>query len=131
MKKVYIVDDDKSIVESLSIVLKSAGYEIGCQNDDKNVPDNARKFGADLIILDVMFPEDMGAGFEVARSLKGDERTSRIPILMLSAINERGIYAGTFSNRDRDNTWLPVQEFVEKPVSPRVLLQKVEALCGR
>ncbi len=131
MKKVYIVDDDKSIVESLSIVLKSAGYEIGSQNDDKNVADNARKFGADLIILDVMFPEDMGAGFEVARSLKSDERTSRIPILMLSAINERGIYAGTFSNRDRDNTWLPVQEFVEKPVSPRVLLQKVEALCGR
>jgi DNA-binding response OmpR family regulator len=131
MKKVYIVDDDKSIVESLSIVLKSAGYEVGCQNDDKNVVDNARKFGADLIILDVMFPEDMGAGFEVARSLKGDQHTSGIPILMLSAINERGIYAGTFSNRDRDNTWLPVQEFVEKPVSPRVLLQKVEALCGR
>ena len=131
MKKVYIVDDDKSIVESLSIVLKSAGYEVGYQNDDKNVVDNARKFGADLIILDVMFPEDMGAGFEVARSLKGDQSTTGIPILMLSAITERGIYAGTFSNRDRDNTWLPVQEFVEKPVSPRVLLQKVEALCGR
>ena len=130
MKKVYIVDDDKNIVDALSIVLKSAGYEVGAQHDDKNVVPNVLAFGADLVILDVMFPEDSGAGFELARALKGDERTSRLPILMLSAINERGIYTGSFSNRDRDPTWLPVQEFVEKPVSPKALLAKVAALCS-
>ena len=131
MKRVYVVDDDKDMVESISIVLESTGYEVGAQYDDKNVVANVAEFGADLIILDVMFPDDSGAGFELARALKSDERTSHLPILMLSAINETGIYAGSFSNRDRDPSWLPVQEFVEKPISPKVLLAKVELLCSR
>jgi DNA-binding response OmpR family regulator len=126
--KIYIADDDRNIVESLTIVLKSAGYAVGAQYDDKNIVENVLKFGADAVILDVMFPENLGAGFELARSLKNDDRTRKIPILMLSAVNEKGIYAGTFSNRDRDPSWLPVQEFVEKPISPKILLQKVEAL---
>ena len=129
MKRVYVVDDDKDIVESISIVLESAGYELGAQYDDKNVVDKVAEFDADLVILDVMFPEDPGSGFEVARALKSDERTSRLPILMLSAINETGIYTGSFSNRDRDASWLPVQEFVEKPIGPKALLAKVELLC--
>lgn len=48
---------------------------------------------------------------------------------MLTAVNEAGIYVGRFSNKDKDEAWLPVQEFVEKPVDPEVLLAKVEALC--
>jgi len=131
VKRVYVVDDDKDMVESISIVLESTGYEVGAQYDGKNVVANVAEFGADLIILDVMFPDDSGAGFELARALKSDERTSHLPILMLSAINETGIYAGSFSNRDRDPSWLPVQDFVEKPISPKVLLAKVELLCSR
>lgn len=131
MKRVYVVDDDRNIVESLSMVLKSAGYEIGAQHDDKDVVENAIAFRADLIILDVMFPEDSGAGFEVARQLKADIRTAGTPILMLSAVNETGIFTGRFSNKDRDDAWLPVQDFVEKPISPKSLLAKVEGLCPR
>jgi CheY-like chemotaxis protein len=130
VKRVYVIDDDEDIVESLSIVLESSGYEVGSQYDDKNVVANVAEYGADLVILDVMFPEDSGGGFEAARALKSDERTRNLPILMLSAINETGIYVGSFSNRDRDESWLPVQEFVEKPISPEALLAKVELLCG-
>ncbi len=129
MKRVYVVDDDRDIVEFISTVLESAGYEIGAQYDAESVVDNAVQFGADLIILDVMFPEDPGAGFEMARALKGDDRTREVPILMLSAVNETGMYTGSFSNRDRDDAWLPVQEFVEKPISPKDLLAKAERLC--
>ncbi len=126
--KVYIVDDDRNIVKSLSMVLKTAGYEIEAQYDERDLLQNVRKFQPDVIILDVMFPEDDGAGFEMARSLKNDNATSNIPILMLSAINEKAIYSGKFSNKDRDPSWLPVQEFVEKPIVPKDLLAKVEAL---
>jgi CheY-like chemotaxis protein len=129
VKRVYVVDDDRDIVESISIVLEGNGYEVGAQYDDKNVVPNVAEFGADLVILDVMFPEDSGAGFELARALKSDERTSGLPILMLSAINETGIYAGKFSRRDRDPSLLPVEDFVEKPISPKALLEKVELLC--
>ena len=78
-----------------------------------------------------MLPGDSGAGFDLARALKSDERTSRVPIIMLSAVNQAGIYVGSFSNRDRDPGWLPVQEFMEKPIIPKTLLAKVELLCPR
>jgi len=129
VKRVYVIDDEQSIVESVSMILESKGYEVGAQNDDKDVVDNVVAFAADLVIIDVMLPEDSGAGFKMARALKADERTAALPLLMLTAVNEAGIYVGKFSNKDRDETWLPVQEFVEKPVDPEVLLAKVEALC--
>ena len=129
MKRVYVIDDEQSTVESVSMILESKGHAVGAQNDDKDVVDNVIAFGADLVIIDVMFPEDAGAGFKMARALKADERTSALPLLMLTSVNEAGIYVGKFSNKDRDGSWLPVQEFVEKPVDPEVLLAKVEALC--
>jgi CheY-like chemotaxis protein len=129
VKRVYVIDDEQSIVESVSMILESKGYEVGAQNDDKDVVDNVVAFGADLVIVDVMFPEDTGAGFKMARALKADERTSSLPLLMLTAVNEAGIYVGKFSSKDLDDAWLPVQEFVEKPVDPKALLEKVERLC--
>jgi len=126
MKKIYIVDDDRNIVEAMTIVLKKNGYEVQAQYDEKNVVKNLEKAKPNLVILDVMFPENPNAGFEIARELKGNPQTASIPILMLSAINEKGVYAGTFSNRDRDETWLPVEQFIEKPVKPDQLLEKVK-----
>jgi two-component system, OmpR family, alkaline phosphatase synthesis response regulator PhoP len=128
MKKIYVVDDDQGIRESIQLVLSKAGYEVGSQSDDKDVAENAHKFGADLVILDVMFPENEGSGFDLAREIKSNERTKSIPILMLSAINEKHLYVGSFSNKDRDQAWLPVDDFVEKPISPTALINKVSSL---
>ena len=128
MKKIYIVDDDPDIVESLTMVLESAGYEVGHQTTEDDVVENIKAFGADLVILDVMFPENISAGFDMARCIHDCDDTTNLPVIMLSAINERGIYAGAFSNKDRDDSFLPVSEFVEKPISPKSLLEKVEAL---
>jgi len=128
MQNIYIVDDDRNIVEALTIVLESADYNVSCQYHQDNVVENSIKFAADLIILDVMFPEDQNAGFKMARSLKNNQDTQDIPILMLSAVNEKGLYAGTFSNKDRDDSFLPVQEFIEKPIVPKLLLKKVSNL---
>jgi CheY-like chemotaxis protein len=128
VKRVYIVDDEPSIVESVSMVLESEGYVVGSQNDDKDVVDNVLAFDADLVILDVMMPEDTAAGFKMARALKDDERTRDLPRIMLTAVNEAGIYVGKFSDKDRDDAWLPVQAFVDKPVDPEVLLDRVAKL---
>ena len=129
MKRVYVIDDEPSIVESVALVLEGNGYVVGSQNDDKDVVDNVVEFGADLVILDVMLPEDTAAGFKMARALQADERTKALPRLMFTAVNESGIYVGKFTNKDLDETWLPVQEFVEKPIVPEVFLAKVKALC--
>ena len=130
MKKVYIIDDDRDIVESLSMVLKSNGYDVSAQFDDENVVENIKKNNPDVIILDVIFPENSSAGFEIAREIKNDSELINIPIIMLSAVNERGIYVGDFTNSDRDPSWLPVNLFLNKPVSPAELLQKIESVTA-
>lgn len=128
MKKIYIIDDDRSIVEAMSIVLKSNGYDVGCQYDEKDVVKNLLAAKPDLVLLDVMFPQNSSAGFDIAREIRRNKSTASIPIIMLSAINEKGVYAGTFSNSDRDESWLPVDQFVEKPIQNKQLLQKIKAV---
>ncbi|MCG9479060.1 MAG: response regulator [Actinomycetia bacterium] len=122
MKKVYIIDDDRDIVDSISMVLKANGYEVSAQYDDENVVENVSRYKPDLIILDVIFPEDNSAGFRVAREIKRSEELVGIPIIMLSVVNEKGIYMGRFSNQDVDQSWLPVNKFLDKPVKPDELL---------
>lgn len=130
MKKVYIIDDDRNIVESISMVLEKEGYKVSAQYNEENAVERVAVFRPDIVILDVIFPEDDSAGFKIAKALKNDEKTQDIPILMLSAINEKGIYAGTFSNRDIDDTYLPVNGFVEKPIKPKALLERIQNIIG-
>lgn len=128
MKKVYIIDDDQDIVESMSIVLKANNYEVMAQYNDEKVTENILDYNPDLIILDVIFPENSSAGFEIAREIKKNAKLANIPIIMLSVVNEKGIYVGRFSNQDIDDSWLPVSLFLDKPVQPKELLQKVKSV---
>ncbi|MBU4200439.1 MAG: response regulator [Verrucomicrobia bacterium] len=131
MKKIYIIDDDRNIVEAMSIVLKAHGYDVACQYNEENVIENLVVRKPDLVILDVIFPQNANAGFDIARQIKNNQATASIPIIMLSAINEKGVYAGTFSNNDRDDTWLPIDQFVEKPIRNDQLLQKIRTVLEK
>ncbi len=131
MAKIYIIDDDRDIVESIKLVLKSKGYEVYAQYNDENVIENLLEKKPDLIILDVMFPENNSAGFDIARSIKRNEKLSEIPIIMLSVINQRGIYIGKFGQDDVDPSWLPVNLFLDKPIKPAELLNHVENLLNQ
>lgn len=126
MAKIYIIDDDPDIIDFLTLILEKEGYETGFQLEEDNAPENAAKFNADLIILDVIFPENDSAGFEIARELKHDERTKDIPIVILSAVNQMGNYSGSFSNKDKDEVFLPIEEFAEKPIAPSNLVKMVK-----
>jgi CheY-like chemotaxis protein len=128
MKKIYIIDDDRNIVEAMTIVLKANGYKVAFQYNEENVVENILVQKPDLVILDVIFPQNPSAGFEIARQIRGHKATASIPIIMLSAINEKGVYAGTFSNNDRDEAWLPVDQFLEKPIKNDQLLQKIKTM---
>ncbi|MGZ5486213.1 MAG: response regulator transcription factor [Nitrososphaeraceae archaeon] len=130
MKKIYIIDDDRDIVESISMVLKANEFEVSAQYNDENVIENVSKYNPDLIILDVMFPENSSAGFDIARDLKRNNKLTNIPVIMLSAVNERGIYMGQFTDKDIDESWLPVSKFLDKPVQPKELLLQVKSMLN-
>ena len=126
--KIYIIDDDIDIVNSLTAYLEAAGYEVGSQYEEEGLVENLEGFDPDLIILDVMFPGDPGAGFRMARTIRHQDRFSKIPVIMLSAVNKEGEFLSKFSSRDIDEVYLPVTEFVEKPVDPSVLIEKIKQL---
>ena len=130
MKRIYLVDDDVDLVESMTMALENAGYEVKSQYDDKDLAENIRAFNPELIILDVMFPDDDGAGFKMARTIAHHDDIKKIPVLMLSGVNQEGDFPGKFSNKDIDDTYMPVTEFLEKPVDAEKLVAKVKELTA-
>jgi CheY-like chemotaxis protein len=126
--KVLIVDDDPDITEAMRVVLEHRGYRVDSASDGVKAMERIKAGRPDLIILDVMMttPQE---GFTLSRALKQDPATQAIPILMLTAVKDKtGI---DFKPEAGDQTWLPVEEFLDKPVRPDVLIQKVEALLRK
>jgi DNA-binding response OmpR family regulator len=119
MAKILIVDDDPDIIESTKLILEAEGYEVfSAFNRREGMKAMPKK--PDLLILDVMM-EEADDGIVMARELR--RSGVKIPILMLSAISRV-----TRMNYDRDSDLLPVEAFVEKPVSPNTLLLMVRKL---
>ena len=128
MAKVLIIDDDEDIIQNLTVVLEKSGHSVHVKRDTERVTAEVAAVNPDVIILDVMFPEDPYAGFKAAREIKADPKLSAIPILVLSAVNQRAGQAFGFSESDLSPDFLPAQAFIEKPVEPKVLLERIESV---
>ncbi len=128
MPKVLIIDDDEDIIENLTMVLGKAGHVVKVKRDTEKIAAEVAAIDPDVIILDVMFPQDPYAGFNAARELKGDKKLAHIPILVLSAVNQRSGQSFGFSDSDLSPDFLPAQAFIEKPIEPRVLIERIRAV---
>ena len=126
-KRILVVDDDRDIVEALKTVLEASGYVVRTAASGSECLARVAEEPPDLIILDVMMERDT-EGFHISYKLKGDPATKHIPILMLTAVGKKFGYK--FSPQE-DQEYLPVEDFVEKPVDPRELVKRVEALVGK
>jgi two-component system sensor histidine kinase ChiS len=125
-----VVDDDEDFSTAAATVLRGAGHEVGVALDVPAAVRSMQERRPDLVILDVMFPEDSTAGFELARAMrKKYEDLKQVPILMLTAVNTK--FPLGFSSRDIDEDWLPVSDFLEKPVDLDVLEQRVATILAR
>jgi len=122
MANVLIVDDDTDFAGAVSTVLKSRGHETAAETDPDKAIDRICEQHPDLVILDVMFPENGAAGFDVARAVR--RNFGSLPVVLLTAANNT--FPSGFSNKDRDGSWLPVAEFMEKPVDLNRLCDKIE-----
>jgi len=119
MAKIAIIDDDPDIIDASTIVLKSKGYEIVTATNPDDGYNIVKDNMPDLIILDVMMnePDD---GFFLAQKFRKEKIDT--PILMYTSVSKTiGMDFGI-------NELVPVDDFVEKPISPEELIQKVERL---
>lgn len=123
--KILLVDDDPDFIAINRTILESAGYIIDFANDPDSAWEKILAWKPDLICLDVMMP--LGTeGFHFAYKVRRNEETRHIPIIMITAIHEHSEFR--FSTEDGE--FLPVDEFVEKPIRKEDLLHKVKTLLS-
>ncbi|MBN1360143.1 MAG: response regulator [Sedimentisphaerales bacterium] len=126
--RILIIDDDPDITEAMTVVLENRGYEVAGAADGSEGMEQLKANRPDVIILDVMM-RTRQEGFELSRELKTNPDYKDIPILMLTAVKEKtGL---DFKPTAGDESWLPVEEFLDKPVKPDVLLEKVQSLLQK
>ena len=127
MSYLLIVDDDEDFATAVAMVLRSGGHDVRIESELSAAIRTMTERRPDLVVLDVMFPEDSTGGFEIARQMRWRHDTLKdVPILMLTAVNTR--FPLGFSSKDIDDDWLPVTDFLEKPVDLEVLAERVAAI---
>lgn len=119
--KILLVDDEPDILEILSFNLSNEGYKIFTAENGKEALDVAVKQLPDLIILDVMMP--IMDGVETCERLRMDKRFKDTLIMFLSARGEDYSQVAAFESGADD--------YVTKPIKPRILNSKVKAMLRR
>ncbi|MBS1757675.1 MAG: response regulator transcription factor, partial [Bacteroidetes bacterium] len=120
-KKILIADDEPDILEILQFNLQAEGYEVLTAKNGEEALEKAKKSNPDLIILDIMMP--FKNGIEVCNMLRMMPAFKSTLIIFLTAMSDedtevKGLETGA-------------DDYITKPVTPKVLLSKVNALFRR
>ena len=117
-KRILIVDDQQTNCKLLELIVRREGYECCCVNDGVKAFEALKQYDADLMLVDVMMPNM--DGFELTRRLKADERTRGIPVILVSALDDRKSCLKVLESGAED--------FVSKPVDGMELITRVRNL---
>jgi two-component system alkaline phosphatase synthesis response regulator PhoP len=126
--KILIVDDDPDILDAVTMILESQGYDVVTARDGIEGLATLKAEHPDLMILDLMMPKM--DGFAVCKELQ-DPRWSKykdVPILILTAVREE---ASRRRYELETGLELDVDDYIEKPMSPDVLLGRVSTLIKK
>ena len=119
--RILLVEDERGLVQSLTWYFNREGYETIVAADGTKGLRKAQTLIPDMILLDVMLPGING--LEVCRELRSGERTRSIPIIMITAKSEETDEIVGLS--------MGADDYVTKPFSNKVLLQRVKSLLRR
>ena len=118
--RVLIVEDEPNIVESLSFLLRRAGFDVAATGDGESALADLRSQPARLVILDLMLPK--ANGFEVLKAVRNDPALAGVRVLILTA-------KGQASDR-RLAEAIGVDAFMTKPFSNREIMTEVRRLTA-
>jgi len=121
--RLLVVDDDPDILDSITVILTTQPYTIDTARDGVECLDKVREDIPDLIILDLLMPKK--DGFAVVRELRENPKYAKIPILILTSVRED---ASRRRYELETGLAMDVQDYVEKPISPMDLLDRVKKL---
>jgi DNA-binding response OmpR family regulator len=124
-KQLLIIDDDPDYVAGIKSILEKAEYSVDVAYNPKDGFQALQAKAYDLLLLDIM----MGRGAEgvaVARKLRKDAKLRELPVLIITGIREQ--IAFLFPGQPVHPHFVELDELVEKPVEPKLLLEKVSSL---
>jgi DNA-binding response OmpR family regulator len=124
-KKVLMIDDDPDFVSGIRSILTAANFEVDVAYNPKDGLQSLQTKQYDLLLLDIM----MGRGAEgimIARKLRKDAKLRELPVLIITGMREQ--IAFLFPGEPVHPRFVEVDEMVEKPVEPKMLLEKVNSL---
>jgi len=125
-KKILIVDDDPDLVEAVTMILESKKYDVAAAYGGLEGLEKAKTENPDLIVLDVMMPDK--DGYAVCKEMKADPKLSRIPVLLLTAVVSK-IPATHYTQQMGLET--EADDYMDKPVEPAELVNRIEALLSK
>ncbi|MCS7264532.1 MAG: response regulator [Armatimonadetes bacterium] len=129
--KILVVEDDRDIAEAVKLTLERAGYQIINAYNPEEAWQKVNAEKPDLIVLDIMMPTGT-EGFQFVwklRSPQTDESIRNVPIVVLTSLHsttELRFYPDQYDASYGPSDFLPVQEFLDKPVDPSKLVEAVE-----
>jgi len=122
-KYILVVDDDPDLVETVAMMLESKGCEVGRAYDGIEGEESIKERRPDLIILDIMMPRK--DGYVLCSELKADEKTSDIPIVLLTAVGE-AVPTTRYTHADGMST--EADDYIPKPIDTEGLWEVVSGL---
>lgn len=122
--KILVIEDEIDILESHKMVLEHNHYEAITATNIEVAKELLEKQPVDLILLDVMMDKDSD-GFNFAQYVKGTKKFKHIPIVIVTAVNQRTRFK---FNIEKDGDFLRVEKFLEKPVDPDDLIVTIRGL---
>jgi len=126
-RTVLIIDDDPDFLAAEQLILESRDYNVLTASNGKQGLTVLKQHEVDIILLDVMMDTD-DEGFQLSYQLKSEPATANIPILMVTSVSK---VTGIPYSPETDDYYLPVEDYIEKPVQPKELLRRVEALLEK
>ena len=120
---ILIIDDDPDFVAITKVILETKQYNVKFAYNPEEGFARLEEETPDAIILDVMMGKG-AEGFIFARKMRKDPRFAKIPILMVTSMQEQTGF--DFPGERIHSKFLPVDDYIEKGVEPQVLLEKVE-----
>ena len=121
IKNILCVEDEPEMIDLIRLILSRHGFNVIGANGGKEGLEKVRESSPDLILLDLMMPDV--DGWEVYQQIKADEKTSNIPVIVVTAKAQNidkvlGLHIAK------------VDDYISKPFSPQALLESVQRVLG-
>jgi two-component system alkaline phosphatase synthesis response regulator PhoP len=129
--KVLVIDDDPNVLRTTELALQYRGFEVITASNPQDGMQRLEEGRPDAVVLDVMMPSGI-EGFQWLWKLRkhADESLREVPVIVVSGVHDTTEMRFHAGDSDETGDYLPAQAFLDKPVNPGLLIEKLKGLLA-